>query len=134
MKRGDKIVYIGVALTVLISLFFSYLVLFRVQTIGIASFEVLVDGVRVRAGELPRGAQEPMELLIASSRGFNILSVSQDGVVIVSADCPGGDCLRFPRIERAGRTIVCLPHRLLVRLVASGSDDRDGEPLDALAY
>lgn len=48
--------------------------------------------------------------------GENILSVSGVGVCIESADCPGQDCVKAGVITQPGEEIICLPHRLVVRI------------------
>jgi hypothetical protein len=44
---------------------------------------------------------------------------------MVSADCPGGDCLRTREIRKNGEMIVCVPHRLLIRIISSQRPEVD---------
>lgn len=52
--------------------------------------------------------------------------VIRDGAVWVEeSTCPGGDCVRSGKISASGRTLVCLPNRLEVRLVGGVPGDVD---------
>jgi hypothetical protein len=44
---------------------------------------------------------------------------------MVSADCPGGDCVRAGTIKNAGESVVCLPHKLTVRLTTESARETD---------
>lgn len=48
--------------------------------------------------------------------GYNVISVSGQGVRVSEADCPDQICVRQGTITKGQETIVCLPHRLLIRL------------------
>ena len=52
-----------------------------------------------------------------------IVTVSGEKVAITESDCPGRDCVHSGWISKAGRSIVCLPNRLEVRI--SGTSDVD---------
>ena len=75
--------------------------------------------------------QLPLEydtrLEVKTALGINIVVVNNGEVFVEEADCPGEDCLRQGGISRPGQTIVCLPHRLVVQIVAvSGQGDNSG--------
>ena len=48
--------------------------------------------------------------------GKNIMVIHDNSVCVESADCPGLDCVKMGNISRAGEEIVCLPHRLVIRI------------------
>ena len=54
----------------------------------------------------------------------NVIKISDGKVAIVESDCPGEDCVHSGWISRMGRSIVCLPNRVEVRVVGT-SDDVD---------
>lgn len=134
MRRGDRIVYTGVVALFIASLALSFSLFFPVGPSPGAFYEVFSDGVRVRAGKLPGSPDGAFEMTIEYGGGYNVLSVAPDGIVIVSADCRAGDCLRFPRTSRPGGTIVCLPHKLVVRITGHPDGEPGGASLDAVAY
>lgn len=52
------------------------------------------------------------------------VSVSSDGVCVVSSDCPSQDCVHTGTITRSGQSIVCLPAQIVIHLegTADGPD------------
>ena len=53
----------------------------------------------------------------------NVITVADGKIAITSTDCPGEDCRHTGWIADAGRSIVCLPNRLEIRLVGDGGVD-----------
>ena len=52
----------------------------------------------------------------------NVITV-QDGQIFISAsDCPGEDCVHSGAIHSSGRSLVCLPNGVEVRIVDARSD------------
>lgn len=50
------------------------------------------------------------------------VTVKDGKIAVTASDCPGGDCLRTGWLERAGRSIVCLPGGLEIRVVGNDAD------------
>ena len=48
----------------------------------------------------------------------NVVSVKDGRVAIVESDCPGTDCVHTGWISSAGRSIVCLPNRVEIRITS----------------
>ncbi len=67
---------------------------------------------------------EDVEYEIRTEEGTNTLCIRDGEAFISAADCPGGDCMRMGRIGEAGGSIVCLPHRLVIR-IESGEGEID---------
>jgi len=70
-------------------------------------------------------------LVVATSKGTNVITV-QDGAVFVSeADCPNHDCMRQGRMSEPGQKIICLPHELWVEITLNGtaSSEKDVDVL-----
>ena len=59
-------------------------------------------------------------LRITCDGGYNLLVIKDGEAYIESADCPGGDCVRFGTISPNSplnlRVISCLPHAVTVYL------------------
>jgi hypothetical protein len=47
-----------------------------------------------------------------------IIAVEPGRICVLESDCPGKDCVRVGWISQPGRSIVCLPNRLVVTLVS----------------
>ena len=57
------------------------------------------------------------ELMVSGYNGGENQVVIKDGAVYMSdADCPDKLCVNMGRISKAGETIVCLPHRVVVEI------------------
>ena len=48
----------------------------------------------------------------------NVISIEDGKVAITESDCPGTDCVHTGWISAAGRSIVCLPNRVEVRITS----------------
>ena len=61
---------------------------------------------------------------IEGEGGYNLLVIEGGEVWLSEADCPNQLCVKTGRIRYAGQSIVCLPHKLAVRITggASGLD------------
>ena len=57
--------------------------------------------------------------------GTNTLVISGGKAYISEADCPDGLCISQGKISRTGQTVVCLPNRVMLRIV--GAEDADVE-------
>lgn len=55
---------------------------------------------------------------------INTLVIEDGRAYIESADCPDKLCVKQHAISRAGESIICLPHRLVIRI--SGESGVDG--------
>ncbi|MGG6311537.1 NusG domain II-containing protein [Paenibacillus macerans] len=87
--------------------------------------KITVDGKLFKTVQL---TGEEQNVDIRTEYGYNILKVHDNGIEMIDADCPDKLCLTFGFIDRNGGTIVCLPHKLMVEVVASG----EGDDVDAV--
>ena len=69
---------------------------------------------------------EPVELRVDAGDGrYNEVVVMNGEVRIEEANCHDQLCVKSGAIRSSGQTIVCLPHKLVVRITGAG-----GEPSD----
>ncbi len=80
---------------------------------------VLCDGELLQTISL----KEDGEYTIKTRYGTNVLEVRDGAIAVISADCPGNDCVHMG-YRRGGMSIVCLPNRLVLEFAQSG--DLDG--------
>ena len=52
----------------------------------------------------------------------NTITVENGSISITKSNCPGEDCVHSGAIHSSGRSIVCLPNEVEVRVVAQTSD------------
>ena len=67
---------------------------------------------------------EDRTVRIEGEGGYNLLVIQGGEVWLSEADCPTQLCVKTGKIRYAGQSIVCLPHKLAVRIAggASGLD------------
>ena len=69
------------------------------------------------------------EILSEEEGGYNLLLIENGQASVTDADCPDQLCVRQRSISRNGESIICLPHRLVIRIQAGEESD-----LDAITY
>lgn len=126
MKRGD--VWLLIVLAVAVVSFKLPDWLSPQDSRGELRAEIYVDRELYRTVEL-KG--EHREIEIRTAHGYNVLQVSERGVQMIEADCPDKLCIAMGRIDEAGESIVCLPHRVWVKVVGAPSG---GDGPDALVF
>ena len=52
----------------------------------------------------------------SGAEGFNSLVIEGGSAYISEADCPGHDCINMGSIDESGEEIICLPHKLVIRI------------------
>lgn len=124
MKRGDA--WIAVVLIAAVALFAVPRWIGGETSEAAAFAEITVDGEYFETIAL---TEESREVEIRTERGVNVLRVSDGGIRMIEADCPDQLCLGFGHIHRENETIVCLPNRVFVEIVASNGG---GDGLDAV--
>ena len=80
---------------------------------------VTVDGTVI--AEKPITVNDAVE--IKDADGYNRVVIDNREVYMESADCPDKVCVKTGRISRAGETIVCLPHKVVVKIKGGSSYD-----------
>ena len=115
LKRGDLYLFCGCLLAALL---LGGLWLLLRQAGGV----VIVEQ---NGREMARYAlSEDRTVRIKGAAGYNLLVIENGEAWIMEADCPNRLCVQTGRIRYGGQSIVCLPHRLAVRIAggASGLD------------
>jgi hypothetical protein len=85
-----------------------------------AYVSVRVDGVETARYSM----YENREIPLKTAYGSNFLVIESGTAKMSEADCPDRYCTQQHAITRAGETIICLPHHLVVEGIAAeaGSD------------
>ena len=115
MKKGDFII-IALVLALAAAIFVPY----ALAPSSALTCEIVQNGVVVKQVRMGAGYRETITL---EARGItNIIEIEEDGVSFTKSNCPDQVCVRTGRLTRAGQTAVCLPTRVVVRLIGAGSD------------
>jgi hypothetical protein len=129
MKRKDKALYLVLLCITAASFLAPNLFLDRS---GDLSLEIRSDGRVIRETAL-KAIAPGTRVVLREGGGMNELLISGDFVLMISADCPGGDCLKMAPLSSGRGAIVCLPHKLVIKLGAKGKRVSDDD-LDAVTY
>lgn len=70
--------------------------------------------------------KEPLEFTVTTpdGRGYNIVRVEPGRIRVIEANCPEQIDVHQGWISHPGQSIICLPHRLVIR-IAGGKGDVD---------
>ena len=85
---------------------------------------VYSDGECIREIDLSR-VTEPYSFSVESPYGVNEVRVEPGRISVTDSDCPDRICISTGWVSRAGMPIVCLPHRLVIR-ISGGEPELDG--------
>ncbi len=115
-RRNDLLLIAGVLAAALIGLLLWLLL----RTPG-STAVVLIDGVEAARYPLDTPAQMVLQL---DEDWSNRLVIRDGKAFITAANCPDQICVKHAGISYVGDTIVCLPHKLVIRIDGA----QDGAP------
>lgn len=111
LEKGDKVVIlIVVIVAAALAIWFA------------CKQEQTADCVQIElAGELygSYSLSQNQAILVESEYGKNKIVIENGQVSMQEADCPDRYCVAHHAISKAGETIVCLPHKLVVEIKTS---------------
>lgn len=120
LTRGDKII---ISLLLLFSLSGIALNLIFMSTTGKQTAEVYKDGKLVET--IPLRAGYHQELHLGGNNRYNLLVADNGRIRVAEADCPDQICVHTGWISIAPQQIVCLPYRVVIKVVSSNPPDID---------
>ncbi len=82
---------------------------------------VLVDGREQGIYSL----REDREIKIETDRGFNLLVIEDGQAYVAEADCVNQVCVHTQPVSSAGGQIICLPHKVVIRLETTEKSETD---------
>ena len=117
MTKTDKLIFWSVLLSAVFLLLFSNVIFSKTggETI------VIELGGKEYARYQQNALSQPKTLEIQTEFGYNKIEVSNRGARIMDSDCKDRQCIG--EIHKSGERIVCLPHRLIVKIEGSGEVD-----------
>ena len=116
-RKGDLLAILTVALLAVV-VFAAFLPGSRAAENGIV--QIYRDAALI--DELPLSTNARLGI---SGEYTNILVISGGKAFIEASDCPGGDCMHSGAISGPGRSIVCLPNRVEIRITGTADADVD---------
>ena len=67
-------------------------------------------------------ALQESQTFVIEDQYSNEITVADGKIAFTSSDCPGQDCVHSGSIQSTGRSLVCLPNRVEIRVVSKADD------------
>ena len=113
LRLGDALAVLGVlALAVVV-----FALCLPRDTEDELSAHIYLDGKLITVVSL-----EMDQEFVITNRYSNTITVRDGAIAVTASDCPGGDCLHCGWIRGPGKSIVCLPNGLEIRIVSAKGD------------
>ena len=112
-QKGDLL---AVVATLLLAAAVFFLFLPR-ESGAPAVAEIYLDGQLI----YQRPLDTPAEVEVSGDY-HNTVTVRDGKISVTASDCPGEDCVHSGAVGTSGRSIVCLPNRLEIRVVSAPGD------------
>lgn len=87
--------------------------------------KVYLDGECIYSVDLKAVTDNIVKEIVIPSGGRNVIEVQNGGIRVSDADCPDQVCVQMGWIHNSAAPIVCLPHRLVVRVEKGEEDGKD---------
>ena len=113
--RGD---IVAIALVAVIAILVSVLFWTSVGAEEGSMISVYQDGKLIKEISLSDTTEFMVEGVYT-----NVISVEDGKAAIIESDCPGTDCVHSGWIHEPGRSIVCLPNRVEIRIEGASEVD-----------
>lgn len=84
---------------------------------------IKVDGEIHNTIDLPTTSEE--KFIIQTENGTNTILVNNNEVNIVYADCKDELCIKQGSISKIGKTLICLPNKLIIEIKGDEYDSSD---------
>ena len=68
---------------------------------------------------------EQETVTVETEIGMNVIQIDHGKVTMIEADCPDKICLDTGTIEKANRSIVCLPNKVHVQITGNMEEEID---------
>ncbi|MBE7038611.1 MAG: NusG domain II-containing protein [Ruminococcaceae bacterium] len=65
---------------------------------------------------------EEKEILTINNLGENVIEITKNGVKVLESDCKDKTEIRDDYINKSYQSLVCLPHRLVIKIEGGGED------------
>lgn len=113
-KKADLILLI-----IILALSVLGFIALRKSSSSSSMIEISVAGETIKTVSLAKDDKYD----ISTDYGYNIICVKSGQVWVEDANCPNKDCMGFGKISKEGQVILCLPHKLAVKITGNGGSD-----------
>ncbi|PKM95098.1 MAG: hypothetical protein CVU84_07190 [Firmicutes bacterium HGW-Firmicutes-1] len=120
MKKNDWII-VGIVVIIATSVFIWNYIMEATTKGDELVAEVYFDGELFDSINV----SEDKLIIVNTELGKNVIEVKAGKATMIEADCPDKICLYTGTIEKANRSIVCLPNKVYVQLKGNAEDEID---------
>ena len=117
MKKQDFFL-IGILLLIGIALLAGYRLWYHDSG---GAVEITIDGELYQTLSLSKNTT----IILPAGNGSNTLSIQNGVADMTDADCPDQLCVKQKAISHTGETLVCLPHKIVVKVTNSSDETKD---------
>ena len=91
---------------------------------GTVSAEIYLDGKLYKVvRDLDR--QQFQSFRIETEHGYNTVCYESGKIWVSESDCENQTCVKYSKASLVGETIVCAPHKLVIKIVGTDYDKAD---------
>ena len=112
-QKGD---WLAIAVTLLLAAT-VFLAFMPRKTANAPAAEIYLDGKLIRSVSLDTDCE-----FVVTGDYTNTVTVFNGEIAVTGSDCPGSDCIHSGWSGSTGRSIVCLPNRMEIRVVSAAGD------------
>jgi len=127
MKKGDIIIIIIVFMMAII--FGHYVSTGKLD--DTKTVIIVKDGKEIHRYKIDENYEKTIN--IKSEGEINIINIKDGKVSMTEANCHDELCVKSHKISRSGEMIVCLPHKLYVKIEADSESADSENEIDAIA-
>lgn len=110
-----------VAAVLILTAVISYIIVSVVNSEKAGKIEVVIDGRTEYTYPLDKDGEYDIE----NDKFINVIVVKDGRVSMKEADCPDKLCVKQGTISKNGQSIICLPHKLVVKITSDKEDTVD---------
>ena len=110
--------FLAVGIVAVIAIFVSVIFWTKVGTEAGSMVSIYQEGVLVKELSLDSDTE-----FVIEGDYQNVVTIKDGKAAITKSDCPGTDCVHSGWIHEAGRSIVCLPNRVELRIEGTSEVD-----------
>ena len=81
--------------------------------------------VTIAGEDMGRYALYEEQTITFGEEDYNILQIKDGKASVIEANCGDHTCVRTGEVEKAGESIICLPHELVIKVVGGEQSDVD---------
>ena len=112
-RKGDWL-----AISIVVVLAVAVMLCFLPKNNDSAAYaEVYLNGQLIKTVAL-----QESQTFVIEDQYSNEITVLDGKIAFTSSNCPGQDCVHSGSIQNAGRSLVCLPNRVEIRVVSKADD------------